>query len=227
MSRPSIVLANSPAVGPSALLPLAEALRRRGDRVDLPAAPAAIDHQVAAVASCIGSGSVLVAYSAAGPRAYAIAAARPPAAIIFMDAALPRDQVAPDADPNFRDLLERLPLDSQGVLPPWIEWWSPDVLAEVCPDSAMRRLLASDCPELPRSVYAEPIPAPPYGGPCGYLAFGATYADDRAESERRGWPTATIAGARHLAPCVDPLAVAAALDELIAELGVDRRSFAG
>jgi len=40
-----------------------------------------------------------------------------------MDARLPADGAAPDAEPAFAELLDRLPIDADGTLPPWPSWW--------------------------------------------------------------------------------------------------------
>ena len=65
------------------------------------------------------------------------------------------------------------------------------------------------------------MPSPPGWEdlPAAYLAFGDTYADERADAARRGWPVATLQGL-HLHPLVDPAGVAEALEGLLARLGV-------
>ena len=208
----SIVLASSPAVGPLALQRLAEALRRRGVTVATPRAEPDVGSYVDA-ASAEPPPDVLVGYSAGGPRLFAVAARLAPQAIVFMDAGLPRDGAAPDGDPAMGALLDRLPVDDGGSLPAWTDWWTPEVVERLCPDRSSWARLAADCPRLPRSVYSQPIPAPPYDGPCGYLAFGPAYANAVADAARLGWPIRVLEGFSHLAPFVAPEVVA---DELLA-----------
>lgn len=208
----SIVLASSPAVGPLALAPLADVLRRRGVAVATPRAEPEVEAYVAA-AAVETSPDVLIGYSAGGPRLFAVADRLAPKAIVFMDAGLPRHLVAPDSEPAMATLLDRLPVDHDGLLPAWTDWWPPNVMARLCPDGELRQRLADDCPRLPRSMYSQPVPAPAFHGPCGYLAFGSAYADAIAEAQRRGWPTRVLEGSAHLAPFVAPEVVA---DELLA-----------
>ena len=67
-------------------------------------------------------------------------------------------------------------------------------------------------------MYGVPTPAPDYGGPCGYLAFGNGYADQRDLAAGRGWPVATLDDVGHLAPLVAPARVATALIDVIERL---------
>ena len=57
--------------------------------------------------------------------------------------------------------------------------------------------------------------------PAAYLAFGDTYATERAAAAERGWPTRTMPG-RHLHMLVAPAAVVTQLESLLAEIGVSR-----
>ncbi len=212
-----IVLASSPLVGSGAMLRVADSLWRSGYEVVVPDAPTGLDQFVTSVAAAIGAESVLIGFSAAGPRLFQVAATRPPAAIVFLDARLPADGVAPDATPRFAEFLDQLPVDDHGDLPPWPEWW-PDAIAELIPDQEERAAFALDCPSLPRSMLSQPIPAPEFDGPCGFVALGDGYADDAAEAERRGWPVTVLADAHHLLPVTEPDAVAGAVVDVIERL---------
>ena len=161
---------------------------------------------------------MLVGFSAAGPRLFAVAAAVEPDAVVFMDARLPADGAAPDAEPAFAELLDRLPIDADGTLPPWPSWWPAAVLESLVPERSIRDAFVAECPRVSRAMFSTPIPAPTYGGPCAYLAFGDTYADQRSVALDRGWPVRTLGGHRHLAPLVAPDAVADALVDLIGRL---------
>ena len=210
------VLASSPAVGPLALARLAVALRARGATVVTPVAHPDLASYLEA-ASAPAPADVLVGYSGGGPRLFAVAARLHPRAIVFMDAGLPADGAAPDADPAMAAALDSLPLDDNGMLPPWPAWWPDSVLARLCPDAELRSQFAADCPQVPRIIYAQPIPAPPFEGPCAYLAFGDVYAAERKLAERSGWPTATLARG-HLAPLTAPDEVAVELIELASRM---------
>jgi hypothetical protein len=206
------VLASSPAVGPLALAPLAAALRDRGAIVATPVAHPDLAPYVRA-ASSQAPADVLVGYSGGGPRLYAVAASLHPRAIVFMDAGLPADGVAPDADPAMSKALDSLPIDDEGMLPPWPDWWPDDALERLCPDAELRSEFVADCPRVPRGVFAQPIPAPPFEGPCAYLAFGDVYATEQRRADRYGWPTAAVPRG-HLAPLIAPDEVADALVDL-------------
>ena len=99
--------------------------------------------------------------------------------------------------------LDSLPIDDEGMLPPWPDWWPDDALERLCPDAELRSEFVADCPRVPRGVFAQPIPAPPFEGPCAYLAFGDVYATEQRRADRYGWPTAAVPRG-HLAPLIAP-----------------------
>jgi hypothetical protein len=233
---PVFVLVHSPLVGPTTWEPTAVALRAAGVDAHVPAlsAPvdvarprwrAAADEVVAAVADVDrGRPLVVVGHSAAGPRLPVIGAAleasgHPVDAYVLVDAGMPHpDRVPAAALPaDFVAHLDTL-VRADGLLPPWPEWWPPQVLAGLVPDDGLRARVAEECSPTPRDLYDEPVPVPdgwPGPTPCGYLSF--TYQDDAAEAERRGW-VVVRAGGHHLRPTVDPDGVAALLRTLVDEL---------
>lgn len=211
-----IVLASSPLVGSGAMLDVASSLRRAGRDTPVPDVPADLDEFVASVGTAIRSDSVVVGFSAAGPRLFHLAAAHRPAALVFLDARLPADGVAPDAELAFAEFLDRLPV-TDGLLPAWPEWW-PDAIAELIPDAARRATFASGCPRIGRAMFSQPIPAPPFEGPCGFVGFGDGYQTDADEARRRGWPVTVLDDAHHLWPVTEPGAVADALATMVDRL---------
>jgi hypothetical protein len=211
-----IVLASSPLVGPGAMQAVADGLRRHGRHVDVPEVPADLDEFAASLGTAVRPDSVVVGFSAAGPRLFHAAAAARPAGIVFLDARLPADGVPPDAPPEFADFLDTLPV-VDGLLPPWPEWW-PDAIAELIPDAEQRATFASGCPSVERAMFSRPIPAPPFDGPCGFVGLGDGYAADADEARRRGWPVAVVDEAHHLWPVTEPDAVAAAVAAMIDRL---------
>ena len=65
-----------------------------------------------------------------------------------------------------------------------------------------------------------PIPAGWDHAPGAYLAFGDTYAEDRAAATRRGWPVVTFEHGRHLHMLLEPEEVASQMLSLMAAAGV-------
>jgi hypothetical protein len=77
---------------------------------------------------------------------------------------------------------------------------------------------------LPLDYFRGMMPVPrgwDEGLPAAYLAFGETYAAERADAAKRGWPTRTLAGL-HLHMLVDPAEVASALLELLGLVSTSR-----
>jgi hypothetical protein len=68
---------------------------------------------------------------------------------------------------------------------------------------------------LPLAYFTGELRAPPGWtvAPAAYLAFGGTYAAERARAGEWGWPVRTLPGL-HLHMLADPAAVADAIEEL-------------
>ena len=239
MDAAALVLVHSPLVGPATWRPTADVLRARGHHVCLPALTPAIeaarpwwrtaaDEVVAAAAADLASDRpvVVAGHSAAGPRIPAIASALEGAgyavvANLLVDAGMPfADRVPSAALPaefvEHLDAIER----SDGLLPPWPEWWPAELLEGIVPDAELRAEVVAECVPTPRALYDEPVPVPgrwPGAAPCAYLSF--TYEDDAREAERRGWFVGRADG-HHLQPVVDPQGVADQVLLLLGALGV-------
>ena len=80
-------------------------------------------------------------------------------------------------------MLESL-ADDDGLLPPWTQWW--DDLSGLFPDDATRAAIEAGQPRLPLSYFTATLPVPDgwASGPCAYLAFGDTYAEEVAFARR-------------------------------------------
>jgi hypothetical protein len=164
---------------------------------------------------------VLVPHSNAGLYVAALASRRPVEAVVFADALLPgAGPETPTTSGGLRTMLAGL-ADERGLLPRWTRWWPEADTAGLFPDDETRRSVEAAEPRLPYSYFEESVPSPPGWEdlPAAYLAFGDTYAEERAEAVRRGWPAVTLPGA-HLHPLVDPGGVATALWALLGRLGV-------
>ena len=217
---PGLLLVPSPLVGPATWAPVARVLGASGRDVgvvDTSAVRAPDDLLSAVVAAAAGRTVVLVPHSNAGLAAPALGDRLDLAATVFVDAALPLGSgdaaMAPD---GLLAVLHGL-VGADGLLPPWTEWW--DDLSGLFPDQATRAAVEDGQPRLPLAYFTARLPVP--GGwtdrPAAYLAFGETYADERAFAARCGWPTRTLDG-RHLHQLHDPDGVAAAVLDLLAGL---------
>jgi hypothetical protein len=159
---------------------------------------------------------VLVPHSNAGLYAPYLATLVEIRATVFVDAALPDPQAEGKetslASPEFLSFLRSL-ADDEGILPPWTEWWGD--VADLFPDPATRQAVEREQPRLPLTYFTSLIPVPRGWStrPAAYLAFGETYAEERARGSRLGWPTRTVVGG-HLHALQDPAEVGSAILEL-------------
>ncbi|HWK80298.1 MAG TPA: hypothetical protein VNP95_06005 [Thermomicrobiales bacterium] len=213
--EPLLVLVPSPLLGAAVWGPVAEALRGRGlDAVVAPAMQSAPASPLAVVGHLLGvlpAGRplILVPHSNAGLLVPFLTVARPVMAAIFVDARLPPSSGrVPTAEGTFRDFLEPL-ADTNGLLPPWTQWWSDDDLDGLYPTPDARRQVEREAPRLPLAYFDAELILPDGwdSQPCAYLAFGETYGAERADAATRGWPTAIMPG-DHLHMLHDPVGVA-------------------
>lgn len=215
------MLLPSPLLGPATWAPVAWELARRGWSAGTaaPVGPVRTPHDVlTGMLRAIPDGPepVLVAHSNSGLYLAALADRLPVRALVFVDAGLPRaaspTPVAPEA------LVEHLAglVGDDGLLPPWTEWWPEAEIRGLLPDDEARGAVQREQRRLPLAYFRDSVPSPPGWErlPAAYLAFGDTYAEERAEAERRGWPTETLPGG-HLHQIVEPAAVAATLTRLV------------
>lgn len=211
-----IGLLGSPFLGPTAWSSVADRLEERGHQAVCVAPVGDSVTEIAAdMTARLGVVDVLVPHSNAGLYVPVVAPPSRARAVVFVDALLPgpgpESQVAPGA------LADRLDtLADQGVLPSWPRWWSDSELAAELPDPDVRARLVAEAPRLPASYLREAVPAPSgwESLPAAYLAFGDTYAEERARAVALGWPVRTLAGG-HLLAMRDPEAVTAALLSLL------------
>jgi hypothetical protein len=216
-----LVLVPSPLLGPAVWAPVADELRRRGRSVSVagPAGPVGSPTDVVRgllAELAPGEPLTLVPHSNAGLYVAALAAERPVEGVVFVDAGLPSSApTTPATPPAFRAFLAGL-VGDDGLLPPWTRWWPAEDVDALFPDAQTRAAVEREQRRLPLGYFEADVPTPPGWErlPAAYLAFGDTYADERAEARGRGWPVETLPG-EHLHLLVDPVAVTDALVRLL------------
>lgn len=191
------VLVHSPLVGPTTWKWVAEELRSDGHTVVVPAASrstlsAGWEGFVSDVAGHAAntSDAVFVGHSGAGPllpnivdRARAV---RP--VLVFVDASVPPERDSAQLMPA--EMLEDLRLISHdGALPPWSEWFGPEVMDALVPDAAKRRLVTAELPRVPLDYFTGSVPpvCPWPATQNGYVLLSDAYRDAATEAARRGW----------------------------------------
>ncbi len=223
-----LALLPSPLLGPAVWAPVAAELRRTGwSVVECKSAAAAPDSWEDVLDGFVADlpasrELVLVPHSNAGLYVPALSRERHVAAALFVDAGLPpADGAAPLAPAAFYDFLSGL-AGGDDRLPPWTQWWDDADADGLFPGPAARERVENEQLRLPLAYFrgSVPVPAGWDERPCGYLAFGETYADERQRAQALGWPVQTLAG-RHLHTLVKPREVAAAITQLLASLGLD------
>jgi len=228
---PTILLLHSPFLGPSTMRPLADELAAHGRStvlLDLRMTvgdPPVHARLIGGFADAVGDAGlagpvVLLGHSGAGPLLPGFADVLDDlvAALVFVDAGLPtpgrswRDTVAPELYRRLRDQ------SRDGLLPRWHNWFDPATLGRLVPDAAQRSAILDEAQEVPLAFLKEERPSVNWTGPAGYLALSRAYAEDVAGARERGWPVHEL-DLHHLATATDPKPVAAAVLELLAELG--------
>ena len=152
----------------------------------------------------------------------ALTVERSVAGYLFVDAGLPAEYGrVPLTPPAFLDLLTTKAGDD-GFLPLWTNWWDGADTDALFPDAEVRARVESEQRALPLSYFrgSLPVPAGWDTRPGAYIAFGDTYAEDRQEAVRRGWPVTTLPG-HHLHMLVEPRQVAAEIATLLAAIGFE------
>jgi hypothetical protein len=165
--------------------------------------------------------AVLVGHSGAGPLLPAagmiIGRVR---GYVFVDAGLPTpgrswmETAPPDLAGQLRGMA-----DDRGWLPPWPQWWSEEVMAELLPDQAVRQRFVADCQRLPLAMFEEAqAPAPQWpDAPVAYLQLSEAYQDQAATARERGWRVREQIS-HHLGMLTEPARVAASLRDLLDQL---------
>lgn len=224
----TLAMLASPLLGPAVWAPVADELSRQGWTVLVPAPPSvparSPDDVLRSLLAALPDDQdlVLIPHSNAGLYAPALTAERRVAGFVFVDAGLPaHDGRAALAPPGFLELLEQK-ADRDGLLPPWTSWWDEADVARLFPTAGTRERVEREQQRLPLSYFRASVPVPAGWDrrPGAYLAFGDTYATQRGEAERRGWPVTTLSG-DHLHMLVDPSRVTIETAALLAAIGAE------
>lgn len=223
------VLVHSPLLSPVFWEPVAEVLRAGGQSVliadlsDALAAGGDYTHaQADLVADAVDAERIrLVAHSGAGPVLPAIAERLAAGGVtvsdsVFVDAGLPhpgRSRLAVLPEPAAAQLRE---LTTDGWLPAWPSWWSPDQLEAMVPDSALRRELVAHCPRLPAGLFSQAMPeADERGlGRRRFCRLSAGYDAAADQAQRAGWRVSRLIG-HHLSAMSEPVLLADAIEDIV------------
>jgi hypothetical protein len=221
------VLVHSPLVGPSTWRWVAASMRAAGHDAVVPSMlgfessgrpywPAFVQTLTDA---CEGDDPlVLVAHSGAGPLLPAAIATLGDRVdrVVFAEASLPPVDGQAELAPTW--LLDHLrPLSSDGLLPPWSQWWGDGAMATLVPDPARRALLAAELPTLPFDYLEQAVPVAAgwaHRVAPSVLWFSDIFEPDATDAAGRGWRVRRINGG-HLHMAVDPDEVATAIVDLV------------
>lgn len=225
MGSSTLVLVHSPLVGSSSWRPLDDVARAGGFDVVRPDLSGVVDAEWpqwrylvdTAVDSTSGrTDLIVVGHSGAGAFLPAIGHRRKDGlrAVVFVDAIVPPVAGEHRTSERFLGFLDDKTVD--GRLLAWLDWWPPEVVGELVRSSEQLEELRSDMPRLHRSFYGAHIPMPDdwSSGPCAYLQLSPAYDEESRLANELGWPTLLSDGS-HLSIFTDPLAVLAAVEDLV------------
>ena len=217
----AFVLVHSPVTGPSTWRWVAAELAARGHRVSVPAVGAVSRWQefaeAVAAQAAVGSDAILVGHSGAGPLLPQIGARIKAGPLVFVDADIPPQRGEAELMPA-EILAELREIAVDGILPPWSEWFGPEVMSELVPDADRRAVITVELPRLPLAYFEASAPVPDgwqaAGG--GYVLLSdEAYGAQAAGAERIGWPVIRLPGG-HVDIVTRPAEVAAAIAEVAA-----------
>jgi hypothetical protein len=182
-----LVLLASPLLGPAVWTPVAALLRDSGRDVTVAPSPGPVGTPQDVLDAWlpelpVDEDLVLVPHSNAGLYVAALAAVRRVTGVVFVDAGLPGDGgQTSTAPPVFRTMLAGL-AGTDGLLPPWTQWWPGEDLDGLFPDPTTRAAVEAEQVRLPLGYFGQRVPSPPgWDEHVAYLGFGDTYAEEQAE----------------------------------------------
>lgn len=211
----AFVLVHSPVTGPGTWRWVAAELAARDHQVFVPAVGAVRRWQefADAVSAQVGQqvDAVLVGHSGAGPLLSQIGARTGARRLVCVDADIPPEHGDAELMPA-AILAELRRMTVGGVLPPWSEWFGPDVMRELVPDAERRALIAAELPRIPLSYFEDRVQAPPGWAAAdgGYVLLSDAYAAAADTAAARGWPVVRRLGG-HLDIVTRPAEITAAI----------------
>jgi pimeloyl-ACP methyl ester carboxylesterase len=170
---------------------------------------------------------VLVGHSGAGALLPVVAAAvgRRARGLMFVDAILPHPgKTWFDTVPA--DLTMRLKAQAaEGFLPPWHEWWPPQVMARLLPDDVLRMNFVEKLRRRPLAYFNEKAldVEVPRSMACGYLQLSSAYEAEAIQARAAGWSVDHYP-LGHLAMVTDAGAVASLIQDFATNLEGKGRS---
>lgn len=215
---PHFVLIHSPLVGPSSVIPTADALSALGFATYVPTPNAQASHTTwrewpRQLLDALPGMEVpiLVGHSAGGLLAAYLAGTLNAKSFICLDAMMPPERGGtPPIEPGFLKFVHTLPTED-GLLPIWTDWWEGDLLAEAPMSPDVKADFLAELPRLPLTWFEDSFEMPNWS--CAKRAFIQTspvFHDEAKRAEERGWPVIRLKGT-HLHPALEPMETATAL----------------
>jgi hypothetical protein len=216
----SFTLVHSPLVGPLSWSGVQVELRKRGHEVEVPSLVSAATTgswqacvEAAVRGAITGHDAVLVGHSGAGALLPAIAGRMVPrpARLVFVDAVLPPVEGERVVSASLLDHLRTI--ESEGVLPPWSEWFGSGVMEELIPDDDVRNAFVSGLPMMLLSYFERPVSVPNGWATtnCRYVLLSEAYREEVTEAASRGWEVFEQLGS-HLDILTRPVEIADLLE---------------
>jgi hypothetical protein len=224
-------------LGPASWSPLADELIVQGHEASVVNAPMTttadhdhispwVNHIVSTASPSNGREAVVVAHSAACPRAPLLVSQLidkgwPITAMILVDGRFPNGRAFTDENPRFATMLDGM-VRPDDYLPPWPRWWG-SLVQDLVVDPAARDLVFNEAVPIPRHWFDQACPVPdlPSHVGRGFLSFGPGYAESLETAFDQGWMTLRLQG-DHLHQVVAPGRVAAALVAMIMGMACGR-----
>jgi pimeloyl-ACP methyl ester carboxylesterase len=233
MAAPGLVLVHSPLLGAFSWRDVASRLGAEGYAVVVPDFAPVLREQspfypkiaraIANDAERLQGDVVLVGHSGAGALLPVIAnrIGQRVRGLLFVDAMLPHpgkawlDTVPPDFGTRVKAS------STNGLLPPWHEWWPPQVMAGLLPDEVERERFFRTLNRQPLAYFAEVAPPvePPLTARAAYLRLSAAYETEAEQAGALGWPV-EYEPLGHLAMVTDAGALARHIQGRVARFGV-------
>ncbi len=148
----------------------------------------------------------------------AIAAKLGATRLLFVDSVLP-----PESGNWTHSELMRTRLHTMAgpdrLLPPWHEWWNPNMMRRLVPDEKLRAAIESECRPVSLAFYdSEAMQPDGWSSPesCVYIQLSVAYTDEVAEAHGRAWPVVTRDG-QHLDTATRPELVVDLIEQALTE----------